>query len=435
MVKRNLIVHAAVAVVFVGGMLNAAFGEAIVTLKSGEVLRGDVVSDTNGVLQIRAFNANRTISSLRNLPRSDVQNVQAETPAEAAERINYFALSKFQSDPDQERSAVFYAQRIDSLEKFLKDYPDSDKSTIVRQSVESCRSDLKHVEAGEVRFHDRWMSPVEKKPLVLAMKLAELQSQHDATAKDIAKLQKQIVDGETQLDAHPSTTPYSQRPMAKVIAVYQQQLSTSQLNVNGLNRDIQNVKDEILQAQQAYEATLPKANREDNPPTTPSPALPISTPTSLPITVTPSWIDKNGKGFAIGIGILVLLLLALAYPFKLLMRKMGQAQAQREDQRRAARQNLKKLFDKIFAEGERPTGPNIPEGKIIPIGQGEDSYGGGRWFIIGIEHIWAVQNNGGDRDNWTYNNVTTKGRGAVGARISMDSEWADAINAGANAAK
>ena len=83
-----------VVMLFVTGMLNAALGEAIVTLKSGAVLRGEIISDTNDVLQIRAFNSNRTISSLRNFPRSDVQNVQIETPAEAAERIDYFALGR-----------------------------------------------------------------------------------------------------------------------------------------------------------------------------------------------------------------------------------------------------------------------------------------------------------------------------------------------------
>src|ERR1035437_5446221 len=128
MLKRLLIIPLAIAILFEAGMLTAAFGEAIVTLKSGEVLRGDVVSDTNDVLQIRAFNATRTISSLRNLPRSDVQNVQIETPAEAAERIDYFALSKFQLDSDQEQSSNFYVQWTAAFEKFLKDYPKSDKT-------------------------------------------------------------------------------------------------------------------------------------------------------------------------------------------------------------------------------------------------------------------------------------------------------------------
>jgi len=172
--KRNVVT---MALLFLAGILTAAFGEAIVTLKSGAVLRGEIISDTNDVLQIRAFSANRTISSLRNFPRSDVQNVQIETPAEAAERIDYFALSKFQLDPDQEQSPTFYAQWIAAFEKFLTDYPKSDKTTIVQQYAAACRAELKHLTDGEMKFANRWMTPEEKKPLALAKQLAELESQ------------------------------------------------------------------------------------------------------------------------------------------------------------------------------------------------------------------------------------------------------------------
>ena len=154
-----------------------------------------------------------------------------------------------------------------------------------------------------------------------------------------------------------------------------------------------------------------------------------------PVVAEPSWIAKNMKALAIGCGTLVGIALLLIYSFKRILKKLGQAQARRDEQRRVACANLKKLFDRIFAEGDRPPGPNVPEGRIVPIGTGEESYGGGRWFVIGDAHIWAVQNNGRDEDNWLYNNVTTKGRGAVGARIPMDPEWADAIDAEASAAK
>ena len=55
--------------------------------------------------------------------------------------------------------------------------------------------------------------------------------------------------------------------------------------------------------------------------------------------------------------------------------------------------------------------------------------------MIADAHIWAVQNNGRDTDNWVYNNVVTTGHGAVGARIPMDPELADYINITASAAK
>ena len=61
----------AMAMLFATGILNASFGEAIVTLKSGEILRGDLLSDTNDVVELRVYSANRTISSRRSVPRSE----------------------------------------------------------------------------------------------------------------------------------------------------------------------------------------------------------------------------------------------------------------------------------------------------------------------------------------------------------------------------
>ena len=456
-----------VVMLFVTGMLNAALGEAIVTLKSGAVLRGEIISDTNDVLQIRAFNSNRTISSLRNFPRSDVQNVQIETPAEAAERIDYFALSKFQLDPDQEQSSNFYAQWTAAFEKFLTDYPKSDKATIIQQYAGACRAELKHLTDGEVKFANRWMTPEEKKPLVLAKQLAELENQRAVLAKTVATLQGRLQGRQQQLQTltdtqepvyetrlvgpnHYSqrfatgqtrTVPNPDRPavLGDIIAC-QQQIASGAATLAGFDSKIQVLKVQIPQAQRAYEAAVAKANREaaqaatpPPPPQRPVTAIVVAPP---PAAVAPeSWVARNWKGLAIGGGILLAIVLILIYPLKRLLQKLKQAEAHRDEQRRVACANLKKLFDRIFAEGDRPAGPNAPEGRIVPIGKGEESYGAGRWFVIGDAHIWAVQNNGRDEDNWLYNNVTTKGRGAVGARIPTDSEWAEAIDAEANAAK
>lgn len=170
----------------------AAFGEAIVTLKSGEVLRGDLLSDTNDVVELRVYSANRTISSRRSVARSDIQDFQNETPAVAAERTDYFALSKFQLPPDQEQSPNFYAQWIAAFEKFLKNYPKSDNNLIIQQHIEVCQVELKHIAAGEVKFDNQWMTPAEKKPLALTKQLTGLESQRDPLAKTVAAAQGQL---------------------------------------------------------------------------------------------------------------------------------------------------------------------------------------------------------------------------------------------------
>lgn len=448
------------ALVFLAVMLTAAFGEAIVTLKSGEVLHGDIVSDTNDVLRIRAFSANRTISSLRSVPRSDVQNVQIETSAEAAERIDYLALSKFQLNADQEQSTAFYNHWIAVFEKFLNDYPKSDKTTIIQQRIEVCQAELKHVADGDVKFANKWMTPEEKKPQALNKQLTELTSQRDSLAKTVTALRGRLQGQQTKLQnlrdsqesvyatkdggppnhyavrylAGQRTVPHPERPAVLAdITWCQQQIGSQGVTLANLDAKIQSLKIQIPQAQHAYEVALTKTNQESVQVAVAPPSPPLTV--EPPVVVTrESWIVQNKKALAIGGGVLLILLI-LAYPLKRLLQKLGLSEAKRDEQRRVAHEKLKKVFDRVFAEGERPAGDNTPEGEIIPIGKGEDSYGGGRWFVIADAHIWAVQNNGRDTDNWVYNNVITKGRGAVGARIPMDPELADYINITANAAK
>ena len=421
------------AVLFLAGTLTAAFGEAIVTLKSGDVLRGDIVSDTNDVLQIRAFSANRSMSSLRNIPRADIQDVHIETPAEVGERVDYAALSRLQLNADQEQSTDFYTQWIVKFEKFLNDYPKSDKTTIIQQRLEACQAELKHVADGEVKLGNKWMTPAEKKPQALSRELASLEKQRAALALALAAARGRLAG----LQSNYQTLPPAQKPAALTeVLTSQQRIATDGQTLANLDARIQNLKVEIPQAQYAYEVAAGKTNQEPvqvaAPPPRPSAAEPIAAP---PVAAEPeSWIAKNKTLLAIGGGVLLLLLI-LAYPFKLLLQKSGISEAKRDEQRRVARDKLKKVFDRIFAEGERPTGDNTPEGEVVPIGKGEDSYGGGRWFVICDAHIWAVQNNGRDTDNWVYNNVVTTGHGAVGARIPMDPELADYIKIEADLAK
>ena len=180
------------ALLFVTAVLTTAFEEAIVTLKSGEVLRGDILSDTNGVVQLRAYNHNRTISSRRDVPHSDIQDLQNETPTQAAERIDCFALSKFQLDPDQEQSVAWYSQWIAAFDKFKKNYPESDKIALIQQNIDVCQAELKHVSNGEAKFENKWMTPVEKRPQAINKQLATLHKQRDELTVSLAQDQGEL---------------------------------------------------------------------------------------------------------------------------------------------------------------------------------------------------------------------------------------------------
>ena len=93
--------------------------------------------------------------------------------------------------------------------------------------------------------------------------------------------------------------------------------------------------------------------------------------------------------------------------------------------RTAAREELRTIARRIQDTGSMPEGDNRPDGERIS--DTRNIYGGGDWFVIGIEYIWYVQNNGADGDDWTRNNVRTGGAGAVGWRVSYDAQLADRL--------
>ena len=148
-----------------------------------------------------------------------------------------------------------------------------------------------------------------------------------------------------------------------------------------------------------------------------------------------SWIVKNRLTLALGIGVSLFICIGLYFPLKWIAARGRARKAELGQQHRAARHQLKEIFDRIFIEGERPSGKNIPEGETLPIDNGHCASGSGRWFVIGPSYIWAVQDNGRDEDNWALNNVVTDGPGAIGARVMADPELADSIRTTAAAAR
>lgn len=99
--------------------------------------------------------------------------------------------------------------------------------------------------------------------------------------------------------------------------------------------------------------------------------------------------------------------------------------------RKQAKQQKQQILDEITVAFE---GAEYPEGNFILDGEQiedpfypADIYGGGRWFVIQLDWIWFVKNNGHDGDDWGRNNVQTGGAGAIGTRIKYDAEIAEKI--------
>jgi len=82
--------------------------------------------------------------------------------------------------------------------------------------------------------------------------------------------------------------------------------------------------------------------------------------------------------------------------------------------------------DLIMRNGEKPDSIQ-PNGERVLDTQ--NLYGGGDWFVIEDKYIWYVKNNGMDGDNWSYNNVRTGGAGAIGWRMTIDTDVEDSLRA------
>jgi len=87
----------------------------------------------------------------------------------------------------------------------------------------------------------------------------------------------------------------------------------------------------------------------------------------------------------------------------------------------------------VLGDKTKEQHPEAEEGaERVDIGQGQDIYGGGEWFVITPTAIWYVLNNGRDGDDWTYNNVRTGGAGAIGWKAIFDANRAEKIRAAAD---
>ena len=89
-----------------------------ITLNNGDVVQGEIISETDTQVTIRIANRNHSITYSESILKSDIKAIEKETPEARTEREQleneestaYKALSAFQLNPNQELSAAEYAR-------------------------------------------------------------------------------------------------------------------------------------------------------------------------------------------------------------------------------------------------------------------------------------------------------------------------------------
>lgn len=162
-----------------------------VTLNSGEVLEGNILSETDDQVEIAAALYHGTITATKRIPKTDIKSIARESVEQKQEKAAYAALATYILNPNQELTKDQYAAGIAAFEKFLAKYPHSSLATDINGRLADWRVEASNVESGKVKFDGKWMTPEERKA----------QAEHQQKRADVAasqgalqSLQKQLAD-------------------------------------------------------------------------------------------------------------------------------------------------------------------------------------------------------------------------------------------------
>jgi len=278
-----------------------------VTMNSGEVIVGEIASETDTQIEIVTTNAKRTISSKRLIPKADIKTFTHETAAQKRENADYETLMQYKLDPNQELTKARYAAGISAFQGFLTEHPKSGFATELSNRITAWQTELSNVETSQVKFADKWMTPAEKSVLysewqknqqvqlaletvnTLQKKLADMQQRRKKAAATLVATQGDLVETQSQLANHKdiqtpiyrdvfvpasgptasyyrreatgqfTTTINPERPrLENRVASLQSDIVQLQASITALDPHIQDMQVQIQNAQQAYQVAQNK---------------------------------------------------------------------------------------------------------------------------------------------------------------------------------
>ncbi len=243
-----------------------------VTLNSGEVLEGRILSETDTQLVIEASLYHGTILSTRKVARSDIRSIVRESLEQQREKADFEALAKHALNPNQELTPDQYAAGIAAFQKFLAKYTNSSFTADVNKRLADWRAEAASVEGGKVKYAGTWMTPDKKKTQVaqaallsLQRRLVDLRAQRVTQSIKLTAIQKQLADAQAKLASLQGPAPSSggRRDLAGRLtagAVNASQRegaeeSASNLELSQVQDEINTLRQQISQGQKAL-ATL-----------------------------------------------------------------------------------------------------------------------------------------------------------------------------------
>lgn len=151
-------------------------GAEIVVMNSGESIQGEIVSNTNDVVQIRVTNAAGTISSVRPISRSNIKEIRREDTGELArlELQRAFQETRRYQLSSMSYPVGYYDQIITNVfQPFLTKYPDSGYSNTVSGLISQWTLERDKVADGNVKWGGQWHSGDEAQSMITQIRAAQ----------------------------------------------------------------------------------------------------------------------------------------------------------------------------------------------------------------------------------------------------------------------
>jgi hypothetical protein len=172
-----------------------SFADSI-ALKNGETVQGEIISETDSQVVIEVSNYKRTITSKQIIQKSDIKAVDRESDQQKQERQAYEALvDSWKLDPNNEFTKAKYEQAVKAFNEYVATYPKSRFANDAQGIVTVLTNELGHIQRGEAKFNNEWMTPNKKRLLVasiLRQRVSDLQKQHDEALKAISDTETAI---------------------------------------------------------------------------------------------------------------------------------------------------------------------------------------------------------------------------------------------------
>jgi hypothetical protein len=274
-----------------------------VTLNSGEVLQGTIVSETDTQIEIEVSLYHGSIITKREVLATDIKSIVRENLQQQREKAAYDVLSKYTLNPTQELTRAQYAAGIAAFQRFLATYTNSSYAADINKRIVDWRSESSNLESGQVKFASKWMTPAEKRTETEALpkqssataspeslqtltnQLASLQADRSKAAEELRVAQSQLADAQKQLaslkdTSEPKTDPATgaqmkdyrgnpefrtipnpERPTAESrVAAADKVVNHGRETLGALERKIAEVQAKIRTLQSAQQQALAKSN-------------------------------------------------------------------------------------------------------------------------------------------------------------------------------